>query len=75
MVILNLVALFGLGFCLGILMAITGNADSADTIDQLAWFNVFVLFSWAFMGFFAFKFSVNKFIIKNEKNNNIIYTS
>ena len=63
MVILNLVALFGLGFCLGILMAITGSADSVNNIDQLAWFNILVLFSWAFIAFFAFKFSVNKFII------------
>ena len=64
MVILNLVGLFGVGFCVGILMAISGNADAARNVDQFMWFNILVLFSWAFIAFFAFKFSVNKFIIE-----------
>ena len=64
MVILNLVGLFGVGFCVGIFMAISGNADAASNVDQFMWFNILVLFSWAFIAFFAFKFSVNKFIIE-----------
>ena len=64
MVILNLVGLFGVGFCIGILMAISGNADAANNVDQFLWFNIVVLFSWAFIAFFAFKFSVNKFIVE-----------
>ena len=64
MVILNLAGLFGIGFCLGILMVISGNADVANNVNQFAWFNILVLFSWAIVGFFAFKFSVNKFIIE-----------
>ena len=38
--------------------------NSVDTIDQMAWFNVLVLVGWAFIGFFAFKFSVDKFLFK-----------
>ena len=64
MVILNLVGLFGVGFCVGILMAISGNADAANNVDQFLWFNIVVLFSWILIAFFAFKFSVNKFIIE-----------
>ena len=64
MVILNLAGLFCVGFSVGILMAISGNADTASNVDQFLWFNILVLFSWAFIAFFAFKFSVNKFIIK-----------
>ncbi len=64
MVILNLVGLFGLGFCVGIVMAISGNADAASNVDQFLWFNILVLFSWIFIAFFAFKFSVNKFIVE-----------
>ena len=64
MVILNLLGLFGVGFSVGILMAISGNADAASSVDQFLWFNILVLFSWAFIAFFAFKFSVNKFIIE-----------
>ena len=45
-------------------MALTGNANSVDTIDQMAWFNILVLVGWAFIGFFAFKFSVDKFLLK-----------
>ena len=66
MIILNLVGLFGVGFCVGILMAISGNADAARNVDQFMWFNILVLFSWTFIAFFAFKFSVNKFITKNK---------
>ena len=64
MVILNLLGLFGVGFSVGILMAISGNADAASNVDQFMWFNILVLFSWAFIAFFAFKFSVNKFIVE-----------
>ena len=66
MVILNFAALFGIGFSLGVLMALTGNANSVDTIDQVAWFNILVLVGWAFTGFFAFKFSVDKFLLKDK---------
>ena len=64
MVLLNLAGLFGVGFCIGILMAISGNADAANNVDQFLWFNIVVLFSWILIAFFAFKFSVNKFIIE-----------
>ena len=66
MVILNLAGLFCVGFCVGILMAISGNADAARNVDQFMWFNILVLFSWTFIAFFAFKFSVTKFITKNK---------
>lgn len=64
MALLNIAGLFVIGFSLGVLMALTGNANSVDTIDQMAWFNILVLVGWAFIGFFAFKFSVDKFLLK-----------
>jgi len=64
MVLLNIAGLFVIGFGLGVLMALTGNPNSVDTIDEMAWFNILVLVSWAFIGFFAFKFSVDKFLFK-----------
>ena len=64
MVILNLAGLFCVGFSVGILMAISGNADAASNVDQFMWFNILVLFSWILIAFFAFKFSVNKFIVE-----------
>ena len=66
MVILNLAGLFCVGFCVGILMAISGNADAARNVDQFMWFNILVLFSWTFIAFFDFKFSVTKFITKKK---------
>ena len=44
MVILNLAGLFCVGFSVGILMAISGNADAASNVDQFMWFNILVLF-------------------------------
>ena len=53
-----------LGFCVGVLMAITGNANEANNIEQFAWFNILVLLCWIPISFFAFKFSVDKFFKK-----------
>ena len=64
MVALNLGGLFGLGFCVGVLMAITGNANAANNMEQFAWFNILVLLCWFPISFFAFKFSVDKFFKK-----------
>ena len=64
MVALNLGGLFGLGFCVGVLMAITGNANEANNMEQFAWFNILVLLCWIPISFFAFKFSVDKFFKK-----------
>jgi len=66
MVLLNIAGLFVIGFGLGVLMALTGNANSVDTIDEMAWFNILVLVGWAFIGVFAFKFSVDKFLLEER---------
>jgi len=64
MVLLNFAGLFGLGFCLGFLMVLTGNQQATSNIEAAGWFNILVLLTWPFIAFFAFKFSVDKFIKK-----------
>ena len=60
---LTVVGLFGVGFVVGVLMAITGNAREAQHLEQAAWFNILVLISMPVINFFAFKFSTKKFIV------------
>ena len=62
---LNFVGLFCLGFLVGIAMAIGGERN-ADGLEQSAWFNLLVLVAWPIISFFAFKFSVNKFLIEKQ---------
>tara|TARA_B100000287_G_C20279099_1_gene641265 strand:- start:440 stop:664 length:225 start_codon:yes stop_codon:yes gene_type:complete len=64
MALLNFAGLFGLGFCVGIIMAIGGNLDGANQLESAAWFNSLILLTWPVIAFFAFKFSVDKFIKK-----------
>jgi len=64
--LLSIAGLFGIGFVVGFLMAIGGALPSAaDNLEQALWFNLLILFCWPVISFFAFKFSVDKFI-KNK---------
>jgi len=66
MSLLSIAGLFGIGFVVGFLMAIGGALPSAaDNLEQALWFNLLILFCWPVISFFAFKFSVDKFI-KNK---------
>jgi|TARA_R100001463_G_scaffold58516_1_gene110819 hypothetical protein len=57
---LTIGGLFGLGFCVGIIMGITGNADQANHLEQAVWFNALIFVSMPIIAFFAYKFSVDK---------------
>ena len=66
MSLLSIAGLFGIGFVVGFLMAIGGALPSAAAnLEQALWFNLLILFCWPVISFFAFKFSVDKFI-KNK---------
>ena len=66
MLLLSMAGLFGIGFVVGLFMAIGGALPSAaDNLEQAVWFNLLILFCWPVITFFAFKFSVDKFI-KNK---------
>ena len=62
---LNLVGLFCLGFAVGVVMAI-GGETSAENLEQAAWFNLLILLVWPVISFFAFKFSIQKIILKGK---------
>ena len=61
--VLTIGGLFGLGFAVGIVMAITGYAQETQNVDQYAWFNVLVLIGMVVINFFAFKFATKKFLV------------
>ena len=65
MAVLNFAGLFGLGMVVGVFMAIGGETD-ARAIETAGWFNLLVLVAWPFIAFFAFKFSVDKFLIEKK---------
>ena len=60
---LNFAGLFSLGMIVGFVMAIGGERN-VEALEQASWFNTLVLLLWPIISFFAFKFSVEKLIIK-----------
>jgi len=67
MSLLSIAGLFGIGFVVGFFMAIGGALPSAaDNLEQALWFNLLILFCWPVISFFAFKFSVDKFLIEKH---------
>ena len=67
MLLLSMAGLFGIGFVVGFFMAIGGALPSAaDNLEQAVWFNLLILFCWPVITFFAFKFSVDKFLFKKK---------
>lgn len=69
---LNLAGLFCLGFLVGIVMAI-GGERSADGLEQSAWFNTLILVVWPVISFFAFKFSIDKIILKTKDEDSRLF--
>ena len=65
MAALNFAGLFSLGMVVGVIMAIGGNTD-VNSVEDAAWFNLLVIAAWPFIAFFAFKFSVDKFLIEKK---------
>ena len=69
---LNLAGLFCLGFAVGVVMAI-GGETSAEGLEQAAWFNLLILLVWPVISFFAFKFSVQKIILKTKDEDSKLF--
>ena len=69
---LNLAGLFCLGFIVGVLMAIGGETN-AEGLEQAAWFNLLILFAWPVISFFAFKFSIQKIILKTKDEDSKLF--
>ena len=69
---LNLAGLFCLGFIVGVLMAIGGETN-AEGLEQAAWFNLLILFTWPVISFFAFKLSIQKIILKTKDEDSKLF--
>ena len=63
--LLTVAGLFGVGFAVGLIGAITGSISDPNQLEQSAAFNVLVLVAMAIINFFAFRFTVKKFIVKD----------
>jgi hypothetical protein len=62
-ILLTIGGLFGVGFTIGIIMAITGNVQDTQNLEQFAWFNILVLISMIVLNFLSFKFATKKFLV------------
>ena len=62
-ILLTIGGLFGVGFTIGIVMAITGNVQDTQNLEQFAWFNILVLISMIVLNFLSFKFATKKFLV------------
>jgi hypothetical protein len=62
-ILLTIGGLFGVGFTIGIIMAITGNVQDTHNLEQFAWFNILVLISMIVLNFLSFKFATKKFLV------------
>ena len=63
--LITLAGLFGVGFAVGLIGAITGSISDPNQLEASPWFNILVLISMAIINFFAFRFTVKKFIVKD----------
>lgn len=62
--LLTVAGLFGVGFVLGIIGAITGSISDPNQLETKSWFQLLVIVSMAIINFFAFRFTVKKFVVK-----------
>ena len=63
--LITLAGLFGVGFAVGLIGAITGTISDPNQLEQSGAFNALVLVAMAIINFFAFRFTVKKFIVKD----------
>jgi len=61
--LMTLAGLFAVGFAIGLIGAITGSVTDPNQLETNPWFNLLVLVSMGVINFFAFRFTVNKFIV------------
>ena len=63
--LLTFAGLFLVGFAVGIVGAISGSITDPNQLEQSGAFNVLVFLAMAIINFFAFRFTVKKFIVKD----------
>ena len=63
--LMTLAGLFAVGFVIGIIGAITGTITEPGQLEQSGAFNVLVMTAMAIINFFAFRFTVKKFVLKD----------
>jgi len=61
--LMTLAGLFAVGFVIGIIGAITGTITEPGQLEASPWFNILVMIAMAIINFFAFRFTVKKFIV------------
>ena len=64
--VLTFAGLFALGFVIGMVGAITGGVTDPDQLQASSWFGPLVMIGMFIINFFAFRFTVNKFIVKDK---------
>ena len=57
--------LFAFGIVVGLIVAITGTISDPNQLEQSGAFNALVLVVMAIINFFAFRFTVKKFVVKD----------
>ena len=63
--LITVAGLFGVGFVVGLIGAITGSISDPNQLEQSAAFNLLVFLAIIIINFFAFKFTVKKFVVKD----------
>jgi len=69
---LNFAGLFSLGMVVGFVMALGGERN-ADALEQSGWFNALVLVIWPIISFFAFKFSIQRIVLKTKDEDSKLF--
>jgi hypothetical protein len=50
-----------------------GGGRNADTLEQSVWFNALVLVIWPIISFFAFKFSIQRIVLKTKDEDSKLF--
>ena len=63
--LMTVAGLFAFGIVVGLIGAITGTISDPNQLEQSGAFNALVLVVMAIINFFAFRFTVKKFVLKD----------
>ena len=63
--LMTVAGLFAFGIVVGLIGAITGTISDPNQLEQSGAFNALVLVAMAIINFFAFRFTVKKFVLKD----------
>jgi len=69
---LNLAGLFCIGFAFGIIAALGGETDP-QAVQESAWIDFLVILGWPIISFFAFKFSIERIILKTKDEDSKLF--